>query len=104
MYAQVKQRVNQMVDKTNIIVDGIDYTVETRFLPLRNRISLKDKDDGIVAIAYLWKDLECGEVMYADEDSDGENFEKVSLPMDLVRGADPKTIGTWMAATHPVNW
>jgi len=85
----------------NITVDAIDYRVDHDAFPGRDRIAIVDVNEVAVAVAYLWHDVEQGEVIYMD---DGVEMEHIYMPSDLYFDGSHQRIAEWMAGTHPLAY
>lgn len=99
--AIISYAIRKEVKIMNITVDAIDYTVEEDAFPGRDRIAIVDMDGTDVAVAYLWHDMEQGEIIYME---DGVESHHINMPSDLYFEANPQAIAEWMAGTHPAAY
>ncbi len=86
---------------TQITVDAIDYRVDVDVFPGRDRVAIVGPDGFEAAVAYLWHDMEQGEVIYMEE---GVESHHISMPSDLFFEGDTTEIAEWMAGTHPAAY
>jgi hypothetical protein len=85
----------------NITVDAIDYKVTFDAYPGRDRIAIVGPDGFDAAVAYLWHDMEQGEVIYMEGGCESQH---IYMPSDLFFEGDTVAIAEWMAGTHPAAY
>ena len=90
------------MNKTNMTVDGIDYSVEHEVEGNMEHIEVKDINDSPISVAIIDHNHETVEVVYMFDDY-VEGDELTPVPYNYHEYTSVSNIAEWMASTHPIN-